>query len=208
MPGPRKKHGRTPAKSPSSRESHEQVLEKLENHESAAVLRVLLAKHPELREEAARRATDLINCPSVEEIAEDVYCAVTSVDIDEIDDRSGNHSYGYVGPSAASDELLEEAIEGFTSDMRRQLQLGMFESAETICRGIVTGLYRAANEPSGAGLGWSPDFPHEAAAEAIQEHVEKYPKDGRKESVERLLGSLSSDVPGWGKKLSAWLLSR
>ena len=56
--------------------------------ELATVLRALLAKHPDLRAEAEQIAVDMISSPSVDDVAEDVRGAVTSLGIDSFHKRT------------------------------------------------------------------------------------------------------------------------
>jgi hypothetical protein len=74
--------------------------------------------------------------------AEEVLDAVTSLDLDSLNDRAGSHSWGYVEPTEAAWELLEEAVEDIVADMKRSMDLGLETTAETICVGIVVGLHR------------------------------------------------------------------
>jgi hypothetical protein len=57
---------------------------------------------------------------------------VTALDLDDLHARAGGHSWGYVEPSEAAWELLEEAIEDLTTDMRRRMEVGLDGAAEAI----------------------------------------------------------------------------
>ena len=127
--------------------------------ELATVLRALLAKHAELRTEAEQIAVDMISSPSVDDVAEDVRSAVTSLGIDSFHGRAGKQPWGYVEPSQAAWDLLGEAVEDILADMKRRMALGLHEAAEAICCGIVLGLHKAKGAGSDGPLGWAPDFP-------------------------------------------------
>ncbi len=129
--------------------------------ELATVLRALLAKHPELRTEAEQVAVDMLSSPSVDDVAEDVRGTVTSLGIGSFHGRAGKHPWGYVEPSQAAWDLLGEAVEDILADMKRRMDLGPHEAAETICCGIVLGLHKAKGAGSDGPLGWAPDFPAE-----------------------------------------------
>ena len=47
-------------------------------------------------------------------------------------------------------ELLEEAIQNRVEDMKRHLEADMVAAAQTICAGIVAGLYACRNKQSAA----------------------------------------------------------
>lgn len=44
---------------------------------------------------------------------------VTRLDIDDLQGRAGKHSWGYVEPAQAAQDLLEEAVAGHLDDMKR-----------------------------------------------------------------------------------------
>src|SRR5258705_7935424 len=83
------------------------LMDRLAVGEADAILRNLLERHPELRDEAERIAQVIVNTPSAEHIADQVFNAITSVDLDALNERAGAHSWGYVEPSEAAIELLE-----------------------------------------------------------------------------------------------------
>lgn len=115
------------------------VLDKMAPSELATVLRALLKKHPDLRPEAESIAVEMVSSPSVENIAEDVLDAVTSLGIDSFHERAGKQSWGYVEPTEVAWELLGEAVEDV---MKRRMDLGLHEAAQAICCGIVLGLHK------------------------------------------------------------------
>ena len=86
---------------------------------------------------------------SFETIAFDVESAILSLDLDDLNNRAGSHSGGYVEPSEAALELLQEAVAAFET-----------------CKGIVFGLYQCRNLTGGDLLSWAPGFPVEAASDA------------------------------------------
>ena len=122
-----------------------QVLDKTSPGELAQVLHALLKKHPDLKPEAEAIAVDLVSSSSVEETAEEVLDAVTALDLDSLNGRAGSHSWGYVEPTEAAWELLEEAVQDVIADMKRRMDLGLDTAAETICLCIVVGLHKAKN---------------------------------------------------------------
>ena len=174
------------------------VLARLTHSESATVLRTLLERHGNIRAEAETIATELVASPSVDDIAEDVLDAVTSLDIDDLNNRAGPSQYGYIEPSAATYELLEESVEDFLSDMKRRMKLGLTDAAIAICCGLVKGLNKAKCADSDV-LNWEPDFPEEEACQAVAEFIKSCPKEGRQALCSQLLAVLSEHVPAWSE---------
>lgn len=144
------------------------ILERLRPEESQDVLRRLLAAHPELRGEAEELARSRMREVTFETIADEVEAAVGAFALDDLNGPAGRHAWGYVSPTEAAWEILEEAIEPFLSDIKRQIELGLEAEALEICKGVVLGLYRVERRKGGALADWAPDFPVEAAGGAIE----------------------------------------
>src|SRR5205814_9626691 len=124
------------------------ILEQLASEEAVAVLYLLLDKHPELRPEVEGMAKNVISSKSIEAIAADVFNAVTGVDLEALNGRAGKHSWGYVEPSEAAWELLEEALDDWVEDMKRKVEADLLTAAQGVCVGIIAGLYNARNVAS------------------------------------------------------------
>jgi len=122
------------------------VLDRLEPWEAQAVLRRLLAAHPNLGIEAEQISKSLLGEISLEIVADDVADAIRSLSLDDLNGRAGRHSWGYVEPSEAAWELLEEAVNPFLEDMKRRMGLGLEAETLEVCKGILLGLYSARDE--------------------------------------------------------------
>lgn len=48
-----------------------------------------------------------------------------AMDYDDLNARAGRHEWGYVEPTEAAWEILEETVEPFREDMKRHLDLGL-----------------------------------------------------------------------------------
>src|SRR5439155_11842638 len=108
----------------------------LQPDEAAAVLRRLLAAHPDLETEAESIARSLLQEVDLNSIADEVEDAVRSLDYEELNARAGRHEWGYVEPGEAATEILEETIESFIENLTRHLDLGLEAGAWHICKGI------------------------------------------------------------------------
>ena len=176
--------------------------------ESASVLKALLERHPELRSEAEALGKEALGEVSFLAVAGDVQAAVLQFDYDDLNDRAGAHSWGYVEPGEAANELMEEAVEPFVSEMKRYLELGLEEQARQVCQGILLGLYRAENAGGNEILDWAEDFPAESAGCALEDWMQAVgsvsASEGRK--GRRLSSAFAREhLPGWdwALKLSA-----
>jgi hypothetical protein len=144
------------------------VLQRLKPHETAAVLSRLLEARPELASEAEEIARSLLRQSQYEDIATELENEVRALDYDVLNARAGGHEGGYVEPTEAAWEILEETVEPFLDDLKRHLELGLKTEALEICQGLVLGCYRLSEREGGDVLGWAPDFPAEVAANAVE----------------------------------------
>ena len=172
------------------------LLDRLTPEEAQALLHDLLNLHPELQPEAEELARNIGASPSIEEIADEVFDAVSSIDLDALNERAGSHSWGYVEPSEAAWELLEESLEDLIANMKRLAELGLAAGAEAICVGIVEGLYRARKVNSDGALGWAPDFPIEQAGHVLKEFF-RSSAPAVKIALQPLLETLAARAPEW-----------
>ena len=173
------------------------VLDRFAAEEAITVLRLLLNKHPELCPVAEQIATEIVSSPSIEDIAGDVHCRITSIDLDALNGRAGSHSWGYVEPDQAACDLLGESVEDLVEDMRRKAELGLGSAAEGVCAGIVAGLYQARATESDGALGWAPDFPGEEADYVVAEFIGACHRKARTAAREHLLEMLATRAPEW-----------
>ena len=165
----KRRSGRAP-KAPSQRRSpasRADLLARISSGEAAAVLRVLLDRHPALRPEAEEIARAAVTDVRSEDLADAVENAILGLDLDDLGARAGRHSDGYVEPTEAAWELLHEELETFLEDMKRLVALGFEAAAVSTCEGIVLGLYRVRGKNSDQLLGWAEDFPAEGAGDAL-----------------------------------------
>jgi hypothetical protein len=144
------------------------VLERLKAEEAQEVLRRLLAAQPDLGAGAEKIARSLLGKVAFEDVAAEVEDAVRAPDVEDLNGRAGRHEWGYVEPTEAAWEILEETVEPFLDDMKRQIELGLEAEALEICKGVVLALYRVEKGKGGELVEWAPDFPAEAAADAVE----------------------------------------
>ena len=172
-------------------------MDRLASDELAAVLQTLLKRHPDLSREADSIAVELVSSTMAEDIADDVFTSVTALEVDALRGRAGKQSWGYVEPTEAAWELLQEAVEDVIADMKRKMELGLDAAAEAICCGIVVGLHKAKDVGSDGLLGWAPYFPAEEASHIVAELVRAFPTAKRGAVHDRLIEALGDLVPEW-----------
>jgi hypothetical protein len=143
------------------------ALDRLKGDEAARLLQEILRRHPELAGELRELASSELGHVSIEGVADEVEAAVDMLDLDDLNDRAGSHAHGYVEPTEAAWELVEEAVTPSIEDIRRRAEAGEHAAALNACAGVVLGLYRLRNKSGDEFLQWAVDSPDEMAGEAI-----------------------------------------
>lgn len=138
--------------------------------ELAGVLEELLRARPELSAEAERIARDQLADTEQDAVAEEVEWELRSLSSDDLNGRAGRQRWGYVDPSEAAWELLEETVKAHDRDVERLIALGMIGPAVDTALGVVAGLYRCRGCDDGERLlSWAPDFPLEHAGSVVDD---------------------------------------
>jgi len=178
------------------------ILAHLDAGERAQVLAELLKRHPDLHEEAAGIARNVLNDVSVEGVAEEVASLVGGIEREELANRAGTHSWGYVEPGEAAWQLLDESIEAIRADMQRRYAAGDRTAAERVCAGIIAGLHSVDGTDDDGVLGWAPDFPAEAAGWAFTLLLQMYPQRQRQAAGNRIVQASEEQAGGWAEMLN------
>jgi hypothetical protein len=180
-------------------------LDRLKGDEAVAVLRLLLEKRPDLRKEVQAAAKSVLGGVSVEQVADEVEGALRSLDLEDLNSRAGPHAYGYVEPTEAAWELVEEEVTPFIDDIKQRAESRQFDAAVATCVGVVLGLYRLRKSDRDPFLGWAADSPDEMAGEAVVTlrqalRKSKTARGGTKHSV--ILPAVFREIaPEWIKML-------
>ncbi|MHB1974636.1 MAG: hypothetical protein ACYCR4_10205 [Acidimicrobiales bacterium] len=162
----------------------------------AAILEELLRRHPELRAEVERIACERLATTDEEAVADEIESELGCLAINELNGRAGRQRGGYVEPTDAAWELLEEAVAAYDHEVDRLVELGMIEAATATALGVISGLYRCRDCADGELLlSWAPDFPLEHASGVV--------RDLAKAGVEFPHELLAAAAPEWVNPLAS-----
>ena len=84
-----------------------------------------------------------------------------SLNIEDVWDRTGATSQGYVDPGEAPWQVFEEALERFEEQLNKYKELSMDREAKLLCMGMLTGIYDFGNESNTEYKDWAVDAPGE-----------------------------------------------
>ena len=146
---------------PSKKTDKMEIIRSLNPDDGFRVLRALLQERPDLEEKVYQIAAQILCDVDSEEIMDDVYNALDSLDIDDLYQRSGKTRYGYVEPSEEAWVMQEEVLEPFIDEMKKYLERDMPTIAKRYCIGIIKGLQNFKKESASELLDWAEDAPGE-----------------------------------------------
>lgn len=136
--------------------------------EKASILTQLLDDDPTLRtraEDIARKTLASVDIPAVSDL---VVEAILELDTEDLADRAGPRRHGYVEPTDAAWQLLEEIIQPWIEDIGRRARLGLHQAAADLATALTQALKTAegrADRIDDCLLDqWAPDFPSEVAS--------------------------------------------
>ena len=137
--------------------------------EKAALLDSLLAADGELRARAEALAEEQLQQVDRVVIADEVAWNLQTLSHELIDGRAGRQpGIGYVEPTEAAWELLDEECEPFLEDLARRVDTGHATAGREIGLGLLAGLYECRGfSKDGAVLSWAEDFPAEHAGAVV-----------------------------------------
>ena len=142
------------------------ILAACDDAERASVLAALVESDPSLRqqaEEVARQHLATVDIPAVTDTVTD---ALLQLGTEDLANRAGPRRHGYVEPTEAAWQLLQEVLEPWIDDLSRRAQLGLHRAAVDLGTALLHALDCAeerTDQTNGCLLReWAPDFLAEA----------------------------------------------
>ena len=146
--------------------STQSALASCSDSERAAILAALVDDDPGLRERAEAIAEHILSTVDVTTVSDLVAETILDLDTEDLANRAGARRHGYVEPTDAVWQLLEEAIEPWIEDLRRRGRLGFNQAATDLASAMTQALgaldERADRIDDCLLRQWAPDFPFEA----------------------------------------------
>jgi len=137
--------------------------------EECRVVLVELAVDGEVGAAAAALGLALLGDVDVAQVSDSVFERLSNMSHFEIGDRSGRRpGGGYVDPTQAASDLIEEAVEPWIADVERRARLGQVDAAADLVVGVVDGLRRCVPPRVETVLDWVPDALQEVANQLVQ----------------------------------------
>ena len=149
------------------------AIKKLTPEQALEVVLRLSDKGGEIRDAVAVEARSVLREIDLDEIANDVFFVLDSIDVQDCWDRAGKSHDGYTSPDEAAVELIEEQLQPFFDQAGRYHELGMTEEEAIYCRGVILGIYRYEHESKSEFREWAADIAIECAGALLTEWRER-----------------------------------
>ena len=139
-----------------------EVLESITGSDALAVLGALAEQDDKLAEAIDATARELLGQVDAEDVAAEVQMELELLHVEDIGDKAGATSYGYVDEGEAAWQVFEEALEPFQEEVEKYRRLSMPAQARAQCEGILMGIYDFHAESSTEFKDWVVDAPGES----------------------------------------------
>ena len=136
--------------------------------EALAVLNEL-TEDPQIRRRAEAIALAVVGDVDIEAVAEEVFCELDSIAVEDVWDSSGATRDGYVEPGEYAWQLFEDALEPFEEHLHKCHELSLVKQAKLQCMGMLKGLWRFESESKSKFKDWAADAPGENMARIFEE---------------------------------------
>jgi hypothetical protein len=174
------------------------VIKKLTPEQALEVVMRLSDKGGAMRDAVLAEARSVLSEIDLDDIADEVFFVLDSVDVEDCWDRAGSSRDGYTSPDEAAAELIDEQLQPFFDQAVSYYELGMTEQEATYCRGVILGIYRYEHESKSEFREWAVDIPIECAGALLTE----WRKRGRDANSAAAMDEFIRDrCPNWVRYL-------
>ena len=163
------------------------VIKKLTAEQALEIVRRLSDKGGEIGDAVLAEARNLLTTVSAENTADEVFCVLDSIDVQDCWDRSGSSRHGYTEPSEAAVELVEEELQPFYNQAKRYRELGMAKQETTYSMGVILGIYRYEHESKSEFRKWCEDVPIECAGYLLDKWRERNQDPDRAQAMDEFI---------------------
>jgi hypothetical protein len=136
------------------------IINQLSPADALAILKTLTCDDAQLAARVAEIATARLSAVDPEEVAFGLYEELEFLKVEEVWDRAGPSArHGYVEPSKAAEQMMDEVIAPYLEELKKLQALGMNTQANGMCMGLLLGLYKFEHESTSEFKDWAVDVP-------------------------------------------------
>jgi len=135
------------------------ILESISAVDGLVILKKLAREDTALLKRIENTAIEIFREVMIEDVADEVFWDLDSLEVEEIWDSSGATRDGYVDPVDKAWEMFENAIEPYLEELKKCQGLKLSKEAKKHCLGILKGIYKFEKESGSEYKDWAADVP-------------------------------------------------
>jgi hypothetical protein len=170
------------------------VLNDVSSEHAHEILIRLADEDAKISERIEEMALEYLTDVDSDGIAENVFCDLDILDVDDVWKNSGSTRYGYVDPYELAFEMFEEALAPYVDELRRCRKISMDEEAKLHCMGILKGIDMFEREATTEFKDWAVDDPHENFIRVFKEWKKE---NNNPKNLEEMDGFIKKNFPKW-----------
>lgn len=135
--------------------SPHEIIDQLPLKDALGILKDLADSDPKLAARIAEMALARLSQVDVEDVAGFLLAELESLQVEEVWDRADATRYGFIEPSDAAGEMLDEVINPFLEELARYQKLGLYVQTNRMCMGLLEGLHAFEYESTSEFKAWA-----------------------------------------------------
>lgn len=172
------------------------VIDKLTPAQAKEVVIRLSQAGDEIRKVVVAEALNVLNEIDLDDIADEVFLILNSIDVQDCWDRSGGSRDGYTSPDEAAQEIIEEELQAHFDQVQRYHELNMPDQEATYCMGVILGMYRFEHEFKSEFKEWSTDIPADCVEFLLRTWGKRQQETARTDAMLKFIGDR---CPAWAR---------
>lgn len=159
------------------------LLKQISGEEALKILQLLSKQDPDIKNRIEELAESILQDFDLEEVSEEVFIDLDTIDVHDLWDQSGARSSGeYISTEEMAYEMIGSELKPYINNFLRLRELGLKRESISYCMGLLKGIYRYSNESSSEFKDWATDIPEEFFRQVLEEW--KKIKSNKKISME------------------------
>jgi hypothetical protein len=170
------------------------ILESISAVDGLVILKKLAREDTALLKRIENTAIEIFREVMIEDVADEVFWDLDSLEVEEIWDSSGATRDGYVDPVDKAWEMFENAIEPYLEELKKCQGLKLSKEAKKHCLGILKGIYKFEKESGSEYKDWAADVP-DGIFENVFNEWKKHCTD--QNDIEEVKNFIKKNFPDW-----------
>jgi len=170
------------------------ILESITADDGLVILKKLAREDASLLRKIENTAMEFFKEVIIEDVADEVFWDLDSLEVEEIWDSSGTTRHGYVDPVDKAWEMFENAIEPYLDELKKCRNLKLNKEAKKYCIGILKGIYKFEKESESEYKDWAADVSNGIFENVFNEWKKHCTDQNNIEEVEKFI---KNNFPDW-----------